>query len=189
MSVLSDTDIRKGHIQGSARGGFELDPYDPERVQPASYDVELGNSFRYFKRSKHVCIDPRNLQPELTGVTDVHGDGVFILHPGDFALGMTGEKITLSDMLVARVEGKSSLGRLGLVVHSTAGWIDPGFSGVITLELSNNSPLPIKLYPGMLIAQIAFMSLSSRCFEPYGSDGLGSKYQGDSGPAESRYQG
>lgn len=189
MTVLSDGDIHVGQQNGPGFGGFSVTPFLPERVQPASYDVALGNRFRYFKRSVAAAIDPLDLADNLTGLTEVEPGEPFVLHPGDFALGSTQERVHIGPTIVARIEGKSSLGRLGLVIHATAGWIDPGFEGVVTLELSNQAPLPIKLWPGMLIAQVAFMRLSSMAIRPYGSPGLGSKYQGDAEPVASRYEG
>ena len=174
MSVLSDVDIRDWH-----QVEFEIDPFDPARIQPASYDVALGHQFRVFKHTRHSQIDPADIPDDLTELVSTSR---FILHPGEFVLAVTRERITLHERVVARLEGKSSLGRIGLVIHSTAGWIDPGFEGTVTMEISSNSRLPILLRPGMLIGQLAFMLLSSPCLKPYGSDGLGSKYQGQVEP-------
>ena len=176
MSVLSDRDIR-GHHQIE----FEIDPFDIARVQPASYDVALGHQFRVFKHTQHSFIDPRDIPEDLTELVTRTKDH-FVLHPGEFILGQTLERVKLYERVVARLEGKSSLGRIGLVIHSTAGWIDPGFEGTVTMEISSNSKLPIILTPGMLIGQLAFMLLSSPCVKPYGSEGLGSKFQGQTEP-------
>lgn len=180
MSVLADISIRT-HVRHKH---IEIDPYDDTRVQPASYDVALGKEFRIFDTSKNHIIDTQKLSQNLT---NIHIAPDIILLPGQFILGATEEYFKLGTKIVARVEGKSSLGRLGLMVHSTAGWIDPGFRGNITLELSNNSPFPIILYAKMLIAQIAFMHTDFRVEKPYGSDGLNSRYQDSEGTIESRY--
>lgn len=177
MSVLCDRDIRAAFAQQK----MDIDPWDYGRVQPASYDVALGHQFRVFKHTQHPFIDPIDIPDDLTELV-IRSKGHFVLHPDEFVLAQTLECVTIGDELVARLEGKSSLGRIGLVIHSTAGWIDPGFTGTVTMEISSNSRLPILLKPGMLIGQLAFMSLSSRCEKPYGSEGLGSKFQGQTEP-------
>lgn len=183
MSVLlSDRDIRS-EID-SAR--VVLDPFDPAMVQPSSVDVRLDRFFRLFDNHKYAVIDPAQDQPDLTRLVEVGPDEPFMLHPGEFVLGATYEQITLPDDVAARLEGKSSLGRLGLLTHSTAGFIDPGFSGHVTLELSNVATLPITLWPGMKIGQLCFFRLSSAAQEPYGSAAYGSRYQGQRGPTASR---
>ncbi|WP_040635024.1 dCTP deaminase [Mobilicoccus pelagius] len=180
--LLSDRDIR---AQVDA-GRVSLDPYDPGMVQPSSIDVRLDKYFRLFDNHKYPFIDPAAEQPELTRLVEVDGDDAFVLHPGEFVLGSTYEQVTLPDDIAARVEGKSSLGRLGLLTHATAGFVDPGFSGHVTLELSNVATLPIKLYPGMKIGQLCFFQLSSAAEHPYGSEVYGSHYQGQRGPTASR---
>lgn len=180
--LLSDSDIKKLIESGQA----EIDPYDPELVQPASIDVRLDRFFRLFDNHKYPVIDPSKEQPELTRLIDVGADGPLVLHPGEFVLGATFERVHLPDNVAARLEGKSSLGRLGLLTHSTAGFIDPGFNGHVTLELSNTATLPIALYPGMKVGQLCFFQLSSPASAPYGSSKLGSHYQGQRGPTASR---
>ena len=180
--LLSDRDIRKE----LAGGRVVLDPLDDAMVQPSSVDVRLDRFFRLFDNHKYAVIDPAEDQPDLTRLVEVEGDGPFVLHPGEFVLGSTFETVTLPDDVAARLEGKSSLGRLGLLTHSTAGFIDPGFSGHVTLELSNVATLPIKLWPGMKIGQLCFFRLSSPAEHPYGSDRYGSRYQGQRGPTASR---
>lgn len=180
--LLSDRDIR---AQIDA-GRVVLDPCDPAMIQPASIDVRLDRYFRVFENHRYDAIDPAADQSELTREVSPHGDAPFVLHPGEFVLGATYEHVTMPDDIAARLEGKSSLGRLGLITHSTAGFIDPGFSGHITLELSNMATLPIKLYPGMKIGQLCFFQLSSAAETPYGSSALGSHYQGQRGPTPSR---
>jgi len=180
--LLSDRDIR-AEIEA---GRIGLDPYNPAGLQPSSFDVRLDRSFRLFDNHKYPYIDPSEDQPELTRLVETDGDEPFILHSGEFVLGATFEMITLPDDVAARLEGKSSLGRLGLLTHSTAGFIDPGFSGHVTLELSNVATLPIKLYPGMKIGQLCFFRLSSPAEKPYGSDEYQSRYQGQRGPTASR---
>ena len=155
-------------------------------IQPSSVDVHLDRFFRLFNNHKYPVIDPAADQPELTRLVDVSAEGSLILHPGEFVLGSTYEKVTLADDVAARLEGKSSLGRLGLLTHSTAGFIDPGFSGHVTLELSNTATLPIVLYPGMKVGQLCFFQLSSAAEKPYGSGASGSRYQGQRGPTASR---
>lgn len=172
--LLSDRDI--AHYVRAGR--IELDPWDPAMIQPSSVDVHLDRLFRLFDNHKYDVIDPAVEQPDLTRLVEVDNDGAFILHPGEFVLGATFEHISLGDDVAARLEGKSSLGRLGLLTHSTAGFIDPGFSGHVTLELSNTSTMPIKLYPGMKIGQLCFFQLSSPAVEPYGVGSNQSRYQG-----------
>ena len=180
--LLSDRDIRAEIDDGRVR----LQPYDEAMVQPSSIDVRLDKFFRLFDNHKYPFIDPAEDQPDLTRLIEVERDEPFILHPGEFVLGSSFEVVTLPDDLAARLEGKSSLGRLGLVTHSTAGFVDPGFSGHVTLELSNVATLPIKLWPGMKVGQLCFFRLSSPAENPYGSAKYGSRYQGQRGPTASR---
>jgi dCTP deaminase len=180
--LLSDRDIRAE----LASGRVLLEPYDPEMVQPSSVDVRIDRYFRLFDNHKYPVIDPAQEQPDLTRLVEVKPDDPFVLHPGEFVLASTYELVTLPDDIAARLEGKSSLGRLGLLTHSTAGFIDPGFSGHVTLELSNVATLPITLWPGMKIGQLCFFRLSSPAEHPYGSEGSGSRYQGQRGPTASR---
>jgi dCTP deaminase len=180
--LLSDRDIRSELESG--RVG--LDPLDLGMVQPSSVDVRLDRFFRLFDNHKYQHIDPALDQPDLTRLVEVDATEPFVLHPGEFVLGATFEVVTLPDDVAARLEGKSSLGRLGLLTHSTAGFIDPGFSGHVTLELSNVATLPITLWPGMKIGQLCFFRLSSPAEHPYGSDKYGSRYQGQRGPTASR---
>ncbi len=182
LMLLSDRDIHAG----VAAGRITLDPWEPTMVQPASVDVRLDRGFRIFENHRYTVIDPAQDQSELTRLVSPPDDEPFILHPGEFVLGATFEHVSLSDDLAARLEGKSSLGRLGLLTHSTAGFIDPGFQGHVTLELSNMSTLPITLWPGMKIGQLCFFSLSSPAEHPYGSGADGSRYQGQRGPTASR---
>jgi dCTP deaminase len=180
--LLSDRDLKKA----LADGRMGLTPYDESMVQPSSIDVRLDRYFRVFANHRYTHIDPAAQQDDLTEQIEPDGDEPFILHPGEFVLGSTLEVITLGDDLASRLEGKSSLGRLGLLTHSTAGFIDPGFSGHVTLELSNVANLPIKLYPGMKIGQICVLQLSSPSEHPYGSSVYGSRYQDQRGPTPSR---
>ncbi|QDB80502.1 dCTP deaminase [Georgenia sp. 311] len=180
--LLSDRDIR---AQIDA-GRVQLDPYDPAMIQPSSIDVRLDRWFRLFDNHRYAVIDPAQDQSELTRLIEVAPDEPFVLHPGEFALGATYELVTLPDDVAARLEGKSSLGRLGLLTHSTAGFIDPGFTGHVTLELSNTATLPITLWPGMKIGQLCFFQLSSPAEHPYGTGVRGSRYQGQRGPTASR---
>ena len=180
--LLSDSDIRSYVASGRVR----LKPWDPEMVQPSSVDIHLDRFFRLFDNHKYPVVDPAADQPELTRLIEVSADGEFVLHPGEFVLGATYERVTLADDVAARLEGKSSLGRLGLLTHSTAGFIDPGFSGHVTLELSNTATLPIKLYPGRKVGQLCFFQLSSPAERPYGAGATGSRYQGQRGPTASR---
>lgn len=180
--LLSDRDIRTALDQGR----IQLDPLDRGLVQPASIDVRLDRVFRLFDNHRYSVIDPARPQPDLTRAVESSKDDPFVLHPGEFVLGATFERVTLGDDIAARLEGKSSLGRLGLLTHSTAGFIDPGFCGHVTLELSNTATMPILLYPGMRVGQLCFFSLSSPAEHPYGSAGLGSHYQGQRGPTASK---
>ena len=180
--LLSDRDIRAELSSGRVR----LEPLDEAMVQPSSVDVRLDRFFRLFDNHKYPVIDPAQDQPDLTRQVEVAPDEPFVLHPGEFVLGSTYEGVTLPADLAARLEGKSSLGRLGLLTHSTAGFIDPGFSGHVTLELSNVATLPIMLWPGMKIGQLCFFRLSSPAEHPYGSERYGSRYQGQRGPTASR---
>ena len=183
--LLSDHDLRAAlAAEGDERLG--IDPLDPAMVQPSSVDVRLDALFRVFNKSRYTHIDPKEPQEELTTLTEVPDGEAFILHPGEFVLASTLECFTIPAHLAGRLEGKSSLGRLGLVTHSTAGFIDPGFSGHITLELSNAANLPIALWPGMKVGQLAIFRLTSPADEPYGSGKLGSKYQGQRGPTPSK---
>jgi dCTP deaminase len=181
--ILSDRDIRAA----IAEGRIVIDPFSPESVQPSSVDLHLGNRFRVFRNSRYPYIDVRIEQPDLTELVEISGDDPFILHPGEFVLGSTLERVALPDDLVARLEGKSSLGRLGLLIHSTAGYVDPGWEGTLTLELSNVANLPITLYHGMRIGQISFQRLSSPVEIGYGDERLGSRYRGQTDPTASRY--
>ena len=180
--LLSDRDIRSE----LSSGRVGLDPLDLGMVQPSSVDVRLDRFFRLFDNHKYQHIDPSLDQPDLTRLVEVDATEPFVLHPGEFVLGATYEVITLPDDIAARLEGKSSLGRLGLLTHSTAGFIDPGFSGHVTLELSNVATLPITLWPGMKIGQLCFFRLTSPAEHAYGSDKYGSRYQGQRGPTASR---
>ena len=180
--LLSDRDI----LAEADEGRIVLDPWDPEMVQPSSVDVRLDRIFRTFENHRYPHIDPAEDQPDLTREVSCVGDEPFILHPGEFVLGSTYESVALPDDVAARLEGKSSLGRLGLLTHSTAGFIDPGFRGHVTLELANVATLPIKLWPGMKIGQLCFFRLSSPAEHPYGSQKYGSRYQGQRGPTPSR---
>ena len=181
--ILSDRDIRAA-IEA---GRLEIEPYDASMLQPSSVDVRIGSDFRVFHNNRYPYIDPKQPMEGLTEVVTATDEHPFILHPGEFVLASTSERVALPDDLVGRLEGKSSLGRLGLLIHSTAGFVDCGFSGWLTLELSNVANLPIALYPGMKIGQIAFFQLSSPAETPYGAGELGSKYKGQQGPTASRY--
>jgi dCTP deaminase len=179
--IFSDRSIREAIESGS----IQIDPFEPSHVQPSSVDLRVGDGFRVFVNHKYSEIDPRSPQEDLTQLVEV-GEEAFMLHPGEFVLGSTLERVKLGEDVVARLEGKSSLGRLGLLIHSTAGFIDPGFEGHITLELSNVATLPIAIYPGMRIGQISFYQMTTPAEFPYGSPQLGSKYQGQTGPTASR---
>jgi dCTP deaminase len=181
--VLSDRTIRRLLDEGR----IGIDPYAPELMQPSSLDVRVDRYFRVFRNSRYPFIDVKTQQEDLTELVEVVAEEAFILHPGEFVLGSTLERVTLPDDLVARLEGKSSLGRLGLLIHSTAGFIDPGWDGHVTLELSNVANLPITIYPEMKIGQLSFVQLTEAAERPYGSEGIGSKYQGQRGPTPSRY--
>lgn len=180
--LLSDRDL----IAEIKAGNLQLDPFDPELLQPSSIDVRLDRLFGVFNNHLYTHIDPAIRQDDLTGQVEVADGEPFVLHPGEFVLASTLEVITLGDQLAGRLEGKSSLGRLGLLTHSTAGFIDPGFSGHVTLELSNVATLPIRLWPGMKIGQLCIFRLSSPAENPYGSAVYGSRYQGQRGPTPSR---
>jgi len=181
--ILSDRDLRTE----LAAGRIIIEPFDESCVQPSSIDIKVHNLFRVFRNHTAGIIDVKKDMTDLTELVDIPLDGVFILHPGEFVLGSTLERVAVPNDLVARVEGKSSLGRLGLLIHSTAGFIDAGFDGHVTLELANVANLPITLYPGMKIGQISFMKMTSPAEKPYGSGAKGSKYQGQRGPTPSRY--
>jgi dCTP deaminase len=183
MSVLSDRDIRASIEAGQV----VIRPYDPADLQPSSVDLHLDHSFRVFRNNRYPFIDVRQKQPDLTELLTIEPDEPFILHPGEFVLGQTLEWVELPVDLVARLEGRSSLGRIGLLIHSTAGYVDPGWKGNLTLELSNVANLPIALYFGMKIGQISFSRMSSPVDRPYGSPSLGSKYQGQSEPTASAF--
>ncbi|MGH3645802.1 MAG: dCTP deaminase [Micromonosporaceae bacterium] len=180
--LLSDRDL----IDQFKQGRLQLEPFEPTLIQPSSIDVRLDRWFRVFNNTKYTHIDPSVRQDELTSLVEVPDDESFVLHPGEFVLASTLEVVTLPDDLAGRLEGKSSLGRLGLLTHSTAGFIDPGFSGHVTLELSNVANLPITLWPGMKIGQLCIFRLSSPADHPYGSSVYGSRYQGQRGPTPSR---
>jgi len=181
--ILADRDIR----EALAAGRIGIDPCDDADVQPSSVDLHVDRYFRTFHNHRYPYIDVRSAMEDLTELVDVKPDEAFILHPGEFVLGSTAEYVKLPDDLVARLEGKSSLGRLGLLIHSTAGYVDPGFEGHLTLELSNVANLPITIYPDMKIGQISFFQLTSPAEYPYGSSKVGSKYQGQRGPTASRF--
>ncbi|HEY2436885.1 MAG TPA: dCTP deaminase [Solirubrobacteraceae bacterium] len=185
VSVLSDGTI----LDLVERGRIRIDPWDPKLVQPASVDLRLGDSFRVFHNHRASAIDLRNPPSGLTEEVVVPPDESFVIHPGEFCLGRTLEWVELPDDVVARIEGKSSLGRLGLIVHATAGFCDPGWKGTLTLELNNLTRVPIKLYPALPIAQLSFMALDRPARRPYGSAELGSHYQGQRAATESRYEG
>ena len=181
--VLSDRTIR-AEIEA---GRIAVDPFDATLVQPSSVDVRVDRQFRVFHNARHPYIDVRRPMEDLTELVEPPEGEPFILHPGEFVLGQTLERLTLPDDLVARLEGKSSLGRLGLLIHSTAGFVDAGFSGKLTLELSNVANLPITIYEGMPIGQISFMRMDGPVDRPYGSSTVGSKYQGQDEPTPSRF--
>ncbi|HET7449072.1 MAG TPA: dCTP deaminase [Gaiellaceae bacterium] len=181
--VLSDRTIARLIDEGR----IGIDPYDPALLQPSSVDVRVDRYFRVFHNARYPFIDVKQPQEALTELVEMREDEPFILHPGEFVLGSTLEVVSLPDDLVARLDGKSSLGRLGLLIHSTAGFIDPGFEGNVTLELSNVANLPITIYQGMKIGQISFMQMTEPTSTPYGSSALGSKYRGQRGPTPSRY--
>jgi dCTP deaminase len=181
--ILSDRTIRE-HLD---QGRIVIEPLDLRNIQPSSVDLRLDRFFRVFRNHTMRVIDVKEHQEELTELVEIADDDGFILHPGEFVLGSTAERVALPDDLVARLEGKSSLGRLGLLIHSTAGFVDAGWDGHLTLELSNVANLPITLYPGMKIGQISFLQMTTPADHPYGSGQVGSKYQGQRGPTPSRY--
>jgi dCTP deaminase len=181
--ILSDRTIRAELDAGR----IVIDPLDEQCIQPSSVDLRLDRLFRVFLNHTMPVIDVKEDLEDLTRLVEIGEGEAFILHPGEFVLGSTYERVTLPDNLVGRIEGKSSLGRLGLLIHSTAGFIDAGFSGYLTLELSNVANLPITLYPGMKIGQVSFLRMTTPADVPYGSAGVGSKYQGQRGPTPSRY--
>lgn len=181
--ILSDRSIS----EALASGRIEVDPLDPSMIQPSSIDVTVDRYFRVFRNHTTDIIDVKQNLEDLTELVEIAEDDRFILHPGEFVLGSTAERVKLSDDLVARLEGKSSLGRLGLLIHSTAGFVDAGWNGYLTLELSNVATLPITIYPGMKIGQLSFLQMSTPADNPYGSAQIGSKYQGQRGPTPSRY--
>jgi dCTP deaminase len=180
--ILSDRSIK----EAIASGRIVIDPFDPGMVQPSSVDLRCERVFRVFENHRYALIDPKAPQEDLTTIIEATEAEPFILHPGEFVLGSTLEVVGLADDIVARLEGKSSLGRLGLLIHSTAGFIDPGFKGQVTLELSNVANLPIAIYPGMAIGQVSFYELSTAAEHPYGSETLNSKYMDQTGPTASR---
>ncbi len=183
--ILSDRSIR----EALAAGRIEIDPLREEFIQPSSVDLTMDRYFRVFRNHTAGIIDVKENMEDLTELVEVADDpdARFVLHPGEFVLGSTAERVRLPTDLVGRLEGKSSLGRLGLLIHSTAGFIDAGWDGHITLELSNIATLPITLYPGMRIGQISFLKMTTEADVPYGSSAVGSKYQGQRGPTPSRY--
>ena len=181
--ILSDRSIREELVAGR----IVIEPLADNSVQPSSVDLRVDRYFRVFRNDTTPYIDPKARQEDLTELVEVTEGGAFILHPGEFVLGSTLERVALPDDLVARLEGKSSLGRLGLLIHSTAGFVDAGWDGHLTLELSNVANLPIALYPGMKIGQISFLRMTTAAEHPYGSGAAGSKYQGQQGPTPSRY--
>ena len=183
-AVLSDGTI----VRLIEEGRIRIDPWDPGLVQPASVDLRLGDSFRVFHNHRASAIDLRQPPDNLTEEVVVPEGESFVIHPGEFCLGRTLEWVELPDDIVARIEGKSSLGRLGLIVHATAGFCDPGWKGTLTLELNNLTRVPIKLYPGLEIAQLSFMTLDQPALRPYGSPDLGSHYQGQRSATASRYR-
>ncbi len=181
--ILSDRTIRE-EIEA---GRIVIEPFDPACVQPSSVDIHVDSQFRVFANSRYPYIDVKQEMPSLTEVVKMEDGEPFILHPGEFVLGSTLERVGIPDDMVARLEGKSSLGRLGLLIHSTAGYVDPGWDGYLTLELSNVANLPITIYPSMKIGQISFFRLTTPAERPYGSKGTKSKYQGQRGPTASRF--
>jgi dCTP deaminase len=185
VSVLSDGTIVRLVEEGRVR----IDPWDPALVQPASVDLRLGSSFRVFHNHRTSAIDLRDPPQNLTEEVPIEEGQPFVIHPGEFVLGRTLEWVELPHDIVARIEGKSSLGRLGLIVHATAGFCDPGWKGTLTLELTNLTRIPIRLYAGLPIAQLSFMTLDRPAQRPYGSPELGSHYQGQLEATESRYEG
>ncbi len=183
LVILSDRSLR----EAIAAGQIVIEPFEPDNIQPSSIDIRVDRYFRVFRNHTSRVIDVKENQEELTELVEISEDDCFILHPGEFVLGATAERVSVPNDLVARIEGKSSLGRLGLLIHSTAGFIDPGFDGHITLELANVANLPITIYPNMKIGQISFLQMTTPAEHPYGSSEIGSKYQGQRGPTPSRY--
>lgn len=181
--ILSDRSI----AEALEAGEIVIDPLGPDAMQPSSVDLRVDRLFRVFRNDTTPYIDPKQAQEDLTELVEVGEGEAFILHPGEFVLGSTLERVALGPKLVARLEGKSSLGRLGLLIHSTAGFVDAGWDGHLTLELSNVANLPIAIYPGMKIGQISFLEMTSEADTPYGSSSTGSKYKGQQGPTPSRY--
>jgi dCTP deaminase len=181
--ILSDRSIREG-LEG---GQIVIEPLGDDSIQPSSVDLRVDRYFRVFRNDTTPYIDPKRSQDDLTELVEVADGEAFILHPGEFVLGSTLERVALGSDLVARLEGKSSLGRLGLLIHSTAGFVDAGWDGHLTLELSNVANLPIAIYPAMKIGQISFLRMTTPADQPYGGDSTGSKYQGQQGPTPSRY--
>jgi dCTP deaminase len=181
--VLSDRSIS----EELESGGIVIDPLGEGCIQPSSVDLHVDRYFRVFRNDTTPFIDPKRAQEDLTELVEVDDGQTFILHPGEFVLGSTLERVALGNDLVARLEGKSSLGRLGLLIHSTAGFVDAGWDGHLTLELSNVANLPIAIYPGMKIGQISFLRMTTEAERPYGSDATASKYKGQQGPTPSRY--
>jgi dCTP deaminase len=181
--ILSDRSIR----EALETGRLAIEPFEPKNIQPSSVDICLDRYFRVFRNHTQRVIDVKENQEDLTELVEIDEVTPFILHPGEFVLGATAERLSLGNDLVARIEGKSSLGRLGLLIHSTAGFIDPGFDGHITLELANVANLPITLYAGMRVGQVSFLNMTTPADNPYGSSSIGSKYQGQRGPTPSRY--
>jgi dCTP deaminase len=182
-SVLSDGTIRRLVDEGR----IAIEPWDPALVQPASVDLRLGASFRVFHNHRAAAIDLEDPPARLTELIEIREDEPFVIHPGEFVLGRTLEWVRLPDDVVARIEGKSSLGRLGLIVHATAGFVDPGFEGTLTLEITNLTRIPIVLWPRKPIAQLSFMTLDRPAERPYGHPDLGSHYHGQVDATESRY--
>jgi len=180
--VLSDRTIKEQMLAGRIR----IEPLDPDDIQPSSVDLHLGSKFQVFRNSRYPYIDPTMEQEGLMELVEARADEPFVLHPGEFVLGATAERVAVPDDIVARLEGKSSLGRLGLLIHSTAGYVDPGWVGTLTLELSNVAKLPIVLVPGMPIGQISFTTMTTPVERPYGTPGLGSRYQGQTEPTPSK---
>lgn len=180
--VLSDRSIKEQMMAGKIR----IEPFDPDDIQPSSVDLHLADRFQVFRNSRYPYIDPARQQSGLMELVEATAEDPFVLHPGEFVLGATIERVMLPDDIVARLEGKSSLGRLGLLIHSTAGYVDPGWDGTLTLELSNVANLPIVLTPGMPIGQISFTQMTTPVDRPYGTPGLGSRYQGQIDPTPSR---
>lgn len=181
--ILSDRTIR----EQMANGRLVIEPFDDSMVQPSSVDLRLDTYFRVFRNHTLSHIDVKQNLEELTELVEASDENPFILHPGEFVLGSTAERIAIPSDLVGRIEGKSSLGRLGLLIHTTAGFVDAGWDGQLTLEFSNVASLPITLYPGMKIGQISFIQMTTEADNPYGTSALGSKYQGQRGPRPSRY--